>query len=631
MKLRFGIVVLLVSQLVTPLGAQSPGQNDLGRGFRVPPTAAAHLANSTRIDALTRGGKLYLSLHDAIALALENNLDLELERYDLRIADTDVLRARAGSAPRGVPLSVHEGPSGVGVPSVNAGVTGPGTLGGGDIPALNGVVGTGTQTDLSIIGSLPLSTGPAVPDLDPTLSGSFRWNRSSDPQNSTFLPGLRSLNSDTVGGGVAFEKGFLSGATAKVGWDSLRQDINSPLLSYSPYVTSNLYVTVTQPLLRGAGIAVNNRYIRITKNNRTISDMVFRQQLMATVSAVVQLYWDLASWKEDAGVRQETLQSARQLLSDTQSAVAEGTLAPIDITRARAEVARRERDLSVSLTLVRQQSQVLLDYVTRGALKNEPASVEVVDHVEVPADESIPALPELLTQALSERPDLGQARLQLLNSQIALKGSRSALLPELNAFASTQSQALTGSPNVVANSPVLTGTSAFAGAQTDPLFLGGYGDSVGQVFKHNFPSYEVGLEFSIPLSNRAARADAARDQLQTRQQEIRLRQLEKRTHLELTNAVLAIQQARASYTAATNERLLQQQTVEAEREKLAVGNSTTYLVMQYQGDLAQAKSAEIAARNDYMKAKTALQRALGTILTSNNVSVSEGIAGVMKP
>jgi len=598
----------------------------VGRFYSVPATPAPHLNNSGRLKALTRNGKLYLSLQDAIALALENNLDIELERYDVRVSETDILRAQAGEFPRGVPLSIREGPSGVGLPSLNASTTGPATLGGGDIPALNGVVGAGTQTDLSILGSIPLSTGPDVPNLDPTLSGTLRWNKTSEPQNSTFLPGLRSLNANTVEADVAVRKGFVTGTTATIGWNNLRQDVNSPLLNYNPYTTSSLYVSVNQPLLRGLGIAVNTRYIRITRNNRQISNLVFEQQLMSTVSAVVQLYWDLVSLKGDLAVRNEALRAARQLLADNQTAAAEGTMAAIDVTRARAEVARRQRDWSVSQTLVHQQSEILKDYLTRNSVDEETVTLELTDQVQVPAEETLPPVRQLAVQALRNRPDLAQARLQLTNSQIALKGSHSALLPALNAFASAENRGLAGDPNDLAGSAVLTGTPGLT-AVRDPLFVGGYGDSLSQIVHQNFPNYEAGLQLTIPLANRAARADAARDQLQTRQQEIRLRQLEKRTLLEITNATLAIEQARASYRAAREQRVSQEEAVRAEHEKQAVGDSTTYLVMQYEGELAEAKSAEISAGNDYMKAKTALERALGSILTDNGVSLPEALIG----
>ncbi|HEY7212916.1 MAG TPA: TolC family protein [Bryobacteraceae bacterium] len=595
----------------------------IAQGYRKPALPAPRLANSKRLEGLVRDGKLYLSLEDAIALALENNLDLELQRYDLAIADTDILRAKAGAFPRGVALSIHEGPAGVGAPSVSTSISGTATLGGGDTPALNGVVGNGTETDLSIFGSIPLATGPAVPQFDPTLTATFAWNHTSDPQNSIFLPaGLRSLNGDTTVGNVALEKGFVTGAKATVGWDNLHQDINNPLLTYNPSTASDIYLNFSQPVLRGFGPAVNNRYVRITKNNRKVSDLVFEQQVISTVDAVVRLYWDLVSLNRDVAVRDDALAAAERLLADNKAANEEGTRAPIDVTRAEAEVARRRRDLDVSKTLARQQSEIFKDYLTRSGFESRLSEITVMptDTVKIPPSEPLPSMQEMLAAALRNRPELAQIRLQLENAGISLKGSRSALLPELDLVASARNNALTGDANLLANG---------AGIPRDPLLLGGYGGALGQVADRNFPDYGVGVQLSIPLANRAARADLARDQLQLRQQEIRIRQLEKQIKLEITNAALAVEQGRASYEAAVRERILQQQTVDAEIEKLKVGASTSYLVIQYQGDLAQAQSAEISAQSDYIKARTALDRALGNLLAVNHVSLADAIRGEM--
>jgi outer membrane protein len=623
-------VVLLLSGTLLSAQAPSPdnfmhGWGTIAQGYRLPSVPSARLSNSSRIDSLIREGKLYISLQDAIALSLENNLDIELQRYDLAIANTDIVRAKSGALPRGVPLSIQEGPNGVGGPSVNASISGTGTLGGGDTPALNGVVGTGTETDLSILGSIPLATGPAVPLFDPTLTGTFAWNHTSDPQNSTFLPGLRSLNTNATQADVSLQKGFVTGATASVGWDNLHQNINSPLVTYNPSISSDMYINVTQPLLRGFGPAVNNRYVRISKNNRQVSDLVFQQQVISTVAAVVRLYWDLVSLNRDVAVRTDALASAERLLSDNKASAEEGTRASIDVTRAEAEVARRRRDLAVSKTLVRQQSEVLKDYLTRSVNDNRLANLLVVptDAVQLPPQKPLPAVPDLLEQAFKNRPELAQLRLQLDNSRISLKGSKSALLPELDLVAGARNNALIGDPNPMANDPALTGGATNpASIVRDPLFVGGYGDALAQLAHRNFPDYGVGVQLNIPLSNRAARADVARDLLQLRQQEIRLRQLEKRVKLEITNAAIAVEEGRASYEAAVHERVLQQATVDAELEKLNVGASTSYLVIQYQGDLAQAQSAEISAQSDYIKAETALERALGTLLETNHVELS---------
>lgn len=580
--------------------------------------AAPRLENSPRLQQLVVDGKMRLSLQDAIALALENNLDVELQRYNRRLAETEVMRAKAGGSLRGIPLSVHEGPSSLGVPVV----TGSG-LGGGDTPTLDRFSGTGAQLDLSLLGSLPLSTGPAVPNLDPTLTGTLGWQHTSTPQNSTFLSSLRSLNASTTTANVSVEKGLTTGGAVSVSFENQHQDINNPLFSFSPYSTSTLRLDFRQPLLRGFGRAVTTRYIRIAKNNQKVSDLVFRQQVISTIDAVIRLYWDLASLTEDVRVRQEAVVSAQQLLSDTQESAKLGVRASIDVTRAQAEVSRRQRDLVIARSLARQQSELLKDYLVRASENTlRDIVIEPTEPMALPGEAPEKPLEELVSSALQERPDLAQARIQLENSLISLKGSRSALKPSLDLVASAANNGLGGSPNP-------TQLSTIAPSTPNPFFVGGYGDAVGQVFQRNFPDYGVAVQFSVPLLNRAARADVTRDQVQVRQQEIRLKQLEKQARLEIRNAQIAVEEARASYESARQERILEEQTLDAEKEKLGVGASTTFLVIQYQRDLTQARSSESTAQSSYWKARAALDRAMGTMLSAHNVEFQQVVEGLV--
>jgi outer membrane protein TolC len=598
------------------------------RGYKVPRIDPVRLSNSPRFENLVREGKLYLTLQDAIALALENNLDIELERYTPQIAETEVLRAEAGDLLRGIPTTVQEGPAGVGPPEVAGNIEANGALPltGGNAPALNNLTGPGTVTDLSIIGSIPLSTGPALPDLDPTIVASSSWNHTSDPQNSTFLPNLLSLNANTTVGSLGIQKGFTSGGTVRLTWNTTYQNINDPLYLYNPATYSNINLTFTQPLLQGFGLAVNGRYIRIARNNRNVSQDVFKQQVITTVYAVIRLYWDLVSLTEDVRVRGEAVSSADRLLGDTRQSMSEGTAASIDVSRAQAEVSRRQRDLDVARTLVRLQNQILKDYITRTALDPVVAAIEIVpvDRPQFIEDEKLPELGDLVATGLRLRPDLAQARLQLDNSQITLKGSKNAVLPQLNLIASAQNNALVGDPN-----SLVLGLPGAASPVPNPFFLGSYGDAMRQIVHRNFPDYGAGLSLNIPLANRSARADVARDQLQLRQQQIRLRELEKRAQLEITNALIAVQQSRDTFRAAQQERTFEEENVQAETERLTVGASTSYLVIQYQRDLTAARSAEVSALNSYVEAKAALQRAVGTILDENGIRLDGGLQGVV--
>jgi outer membrane protein len=601
---------------------QMPSPGGIRSAYRTPAVAPLHLENSGRLESLFRDNRITLSLEDAIALALENNLDLELVRYAPRLAETDLLRAEAGSALRGIPLSVREGPAGLGAPA-----EGPnGTLGGGNTPGLNALTGPGVQTDLSIIGSLPLSTGPPVPSFDPVILGNIGWNHTSDPQNSTFLSNLRSLNASTAVANFGLQQGFATGGSFDVGWNTFRQRVNNPLLNLNPAISSSLGLTFTQPLLRGFGPAVNKRYIKIAKNNLHIADFVFRQQVIATVSGIVRLYWDLASLNEDVRVRQEAVTSAEQFLADNKTQIEAGTVAPVDVTRAEAELSRRRRDLAVARSLVRQEEAVLKDYLTRSPLDSTLASAPIVlsDRMTIPPQERIEPLNDLVSKALRLRPDVAQARLQITNSEISLQGSKSALRPALDLVASAQNNGLAGRPNGLALTP---GSPLLGGAGGDGFLTGGYGDAVSQLFSRNFPDYAVGLQLTIPVRNRTARADVVRDQLSVREQQIRLQQLEKQVRLEVTNALIAVEQARESFEAAQSERVLQEEILSAEREKLEVGASTSFYVVQYQRDLAGARSAEISALASYQKAKTVLQRSVGTILEDYSIVMDEAVRG----
>lgn len=591
---------------------QMPKEGGIVSGFRAPRIDDVNLEDSVRLQSLFRDGKIYLSLRDAISLALENNLDLELERYGIRLADSDVLRSKAGLIPRGVPLSIRESAAGLGTP-----VLGPdGTLGGGDSPTLNSLIGPGVQVDLSILGSVPLPTGPAPPNLDPQIVGNVGWSHESDIQNSIFLPQVRSLNSNTTVADVEYQQGFTSGGNLDLFFNNSRLNQNNPLLLYNPTVASNVGITFTQPLLRGFGFEANRRYIKIAANNRRVSDTVFVEQLMATVSGVVRLYWDLQSLNEDVRVRQEAVSSADQFLKDSRNQMQAGTFAEVDVARAQAELSRRQRDLSVARSLVRQQETIVKDYITRGRVEGALANASVVptDPLPQPAPTENSSVDQLYAEALRKRPDAAQVKLQLDNAVLSLHGSQNGIRPELDVVATAENSGLGG--------------DAFQpGVGADPLLTGGYGSALTQLAHNNFPTYSVGVQLALPLRNRAARSDVLRDELTVRQQQIRIRQLEKQIRLEVTNASIAVDQARETYEATKSERTSQEQTLAAEQQKLDVGASTGFFVIQYQRDLAAARSAEVSALASYQKAKTALQRATGTILDDYQIVLDDALRG----
>jgi outer membrane protein TolC len=564
--------------------------------------------DSPRLASLVRGGNVYLSLHDAIAIALENNLDVELQRMGPRFAETDLKRSKAGALPRGIPLSVREGPKSV--------------SGGADMlaPAL----GPGQETNVSIAGQTQLSTGRLPPALDPVLIAKIRRDHSTAPQLNSFLVGTPVLVSDATTANFGWQKGFLTGGELSAGFENSHQTLNHRRYDLSPFHASSFGISFTQPLLRGFGRALNSRFIRIANNTRTQSDLVFHQQVISTVAGVICMYWDLASLTEDVKVRRQALERAEKLLSDNQAQVDAGTRAPIEVVRARAEVARSRRDLIAAETLVRQQETVFKDYLTRRTvLDSSLADVRIIltDPLRVDRDQPVPPASELAASALKQRPDLAQARIQIESTRLALKGAKNALLPSLDLVATVRNNALAGDVNPL----TLPGASPHS---PDPILVGGYGTALSQLLRRNFPDYGVGVQLTIPLRNRAAEADFARDNLALRQQELRLQQLNKQLHVEIENALIALEQARATIEATEQEREFQEQSLAAEEEKLAVGASTTFLVIQYQRDLAQARSAEVSAQAGYLKARAALDRAGGLLLESHGVSLPASKAQV---
>ncbi len=564
-------------------------------------TRAQGLEDSPRLSTLVRGGNAYLSLHDAIALALENNLDLDLQRLGPRFADADVKRAQSGALPRGIALAVREGPK---------------SVTGSDV--LTPLLGPGSETNLSIAGQYQPVSGRLPPSQDAAFTVNFRRDHLSAPQLNSFMVGTTALVTDATTANLGWQRGFLTGGSLSATFENSHQSLNHRRYDLSPFNTSSFGITFTQPLLRGFGRALNSRFIQVAKNSRAQSDLVFEQQVVSTVAAVIRLYWDLVSFHEDVKVRRQALERAERLLSDNQAQVDVGTRAPIEVVRARAEVARARRDLAASENMVRQQETVLKDFLTRRTVTDPSLSaIRIIptDLLRVDRNERIPPATELAQSGLRQRPDLAQARIQIESTQLAVKGSKNALLPSLDLVATVRNNALSGDINPL--------TLAGAAPHTaDPILLGGYGTVLSQLLRRDFPDYGVGVQLTIPLRNRAAEADHARDSLALRQQGLRLQQLQKQLHVEIENALIALEQARATIEAAEHEREFQEQALAAEEEKLTVGASTTFLVVQYQRDLAQARSAEVAAQAGYFKARAALDRAAGLLLQTHGVSVA---------
>jgi outer membrane protein len=582
------------------------------------PIAPVDLSNSPRIRQLLRAGNIYLSLSDAIALALENNLDIELQRYNVPIANTELLRAKGGGLLRGLSYNLAETPVGVGGPASPL-VTNAASLAipGASVPTNPSELGvlTEPQTNLSVLGNIPLTNGPLIPQFDPALVAQVNWMHQTSLQNNGLTSGPNAQASNGTQSNFGYVQGFGPGTQLNVAFDNSHQSLNPVRNAFNPFTTSSLGFTVTQPLLRGFGLSVNRRFIRIAKNEQRIAGLLLRQQLIATVFGVVRLYTDLVALSEDVKVKEGTLGSAEKLFSDTKAQVEEGTQAPIEQTRANAQVFSIRQDVINARGLLQEQEAIMRSVITRRtADQPDLATARIIptDSIDVPADDSIRPIQDLLADAFGNRPDLAQAGLQVDNTQISLEGSRNGLLPELDVVGVAQNNALAGNPVSVSS---------------DPGLSGGFGSALDQIVTRKYPVYGVGVQLTLPLRNRVAQADVARDEIQLRQTQVRLEQFRKQAQLEVEDALVAIRRARSSYDAAVQTQALQQESLEAEQAKFQVGASTSFFIIQYESFLAQAKSTVVAAKSAYLKARAALERATGTILEDNHIAVDAAIRG----
>jgi outer membrane protein TolC len=563
-----------------------------------------NVSSTQRLVSLLRGGKLYLSLQDAIALALENNIDIEVERYLYPLAEADLLRAQAGSSTQGFSTATTGGTTGLnagGVPSFL------GNYGGG---------GTGSG----------FAASPNPNGFDPTINSTIQWGHITSPQQNTITTGTTSLVSTNKLANFNIQENFVTGGTATLSYNNTFSEQNAYLNLFNPVTTAYFDLVVAQPLLQGFGLALNNRTIRVAKNNLRAADIVFKQQVVVTVGTVVQAYWLLVSANEDVEVKRKALALAQKLYNDNKRQVEVGTLAPIEIVRAEAEIAADEQALVTSQTTVLQQETILKNALTRNGLANPAvlaAGIVATDKIKIPEVEKIQPIQDLVASGLDNRPELQQGRVQLENQKIALTGTRNLMLPTLSAFADVRNSALSGDPNSL---PSPGNTAPFATNQ-NPYFIGGYGNVLGQLFGRNFPNYSLGVTLSIPLRNRAAEANYATAAVNLRQSELSVQKLINQIHVDVQNALITVQQARAQYSSAVKSRILQEQTLDAEQKKFAVGASTPFLVIQAQRDLATAGGVEVVAEATYIQARLQLDIATGRVLDVYNIEVDEAKKG----
>jgi outer membrane protein TolC len=578
----------------------------LTRPFRARPVPPASLSNSSRLESLMRAGNLYLSAGDAVALAVENNLDVEVQRYGPLLAQEVLRRARAGGALRNVGVGVAAGPQSVslaGVTVTNIGVV--------------GAAGEGVSSGGGIVTQL----GPPIASFDPTLTVVSSFGHATSPQSNTVLTGATALIQQTRSVQAQVQQNWDFGMSAQLTFYNQRTNVNSPLFSIDPYTSGYLDLQVTQNLLYGFGSAVNGRNIRVQKNNIKVTNLQFRSQVATTVSSVLNLYWDLVEFWQDVRARQRELAAAQQLLDNNRKQSEAGTLAPIEVTRAEAQVYVSQQDLLVSQTNLLQQETVLKNAISRNGIGNSTlldAHIIPLDTITIPVKDDTPPVDQLLEIALANRSEIQQSRLNIDSDKLNLVGIKNALKPTLQVFAELTNNGLSG--------PI---TAIGEQAPGVAYLAGGYGNLLGEIFRRNFPNYSAGIALNIPLRNRAAQSDYVTSELELRQGELGLQQNINQVRVDVQNAVIGLQQARARYAAAVKASDLQQQTLDADQKRLAVGASTAYQIVLDQQNVASAESAQVQALANYSHARIGLDVALGRTLEANNISFDEALAGTI--
>ncbi len=602
--------------------------------YRRPTVPPLFDGNAARLDGLIRDGKLYLTLQDAIALALENNLDVEAERYNLTLARTDVTRAAGGGSTRGIDYTVElpqNGVGGPGSPLLNANTvnSNPSTPTVTDLTSLNST--TQMQQSLSeLTAGFTYSAGPNVPLFDPQLIGDAGYVRRSDTVTlgSTTTTGTGTATGmttatgplDFVAANVSYLEGFSSGLELEAIGNNASSVEYGSASQRDPFSTPSTSVTLTQPLLRGFGRGVNLRYLRIAKTNQKISRLVFEQQVMATIYGTSRLYFDLVSLGEDVLVKEESLRAATKQREDDEAQEELGTLAPIQLTQAKALESSSRFALIQAQGLYKQQEIILRDELLRTASPVFTAQFDEIvptDRILVPDKLEDLNVPELVAQGLSRRPDLAQAQLQIEAGKISAEASRNNARPQLNVFANAETRGASEQPYEQLG-------SAGTGLAVTPQDLGVGGLRVSTI-------YQAGVQLTLPLRNRVAEADAGRDAVQVRQVQARTEKMAAQIREDVETAVVALQTAQAAYEAASQSRAYQAQLLDAERDKLSVGQSTDLAVLQNEAYLAQAKSTEIAARSNWEKARISLDYALGDLLEKNHVELDDAIRGTLPP
>ena len=621
---------ILCASILTFLTAAACGQASVSVPFAMPqsrnpisaysPTEAPEpqLSNSPLLNQLIRDGKLYLSLKDAIRLALENNLDIAIARYNLPIADMDILRTKAGGVFRGVNAGVVQGTPGGGVGGFGTGAPGAGA---GGTTAGAGGAGAGAA---GLVEST-LGVGTAVPSYDPTVIVNVGAEHQTTPLANQRIYGVPLLQLNTGQANFGFTQAFPTGSSIAFEFNNNRQTTNSLFFNLSPALGAMYRLSVQQQLLSGFGFDPNLRYLRIAKNNKKISDIAFKDQVIATITQIKNIYWDLVSAYEQSQVNEQSRAFAQQSLENARKQLQLESIPAMDVMRAEAEVSRREQDLTIARTSLQLQESLMKNALTKSLDDPLLESVSVIPTDTLQSAQIVPlnqSVQELIQQALQDRPELAESDVDLVNRRISRRAARNALLPSLSLVGFYGGSGLAGELNPVYNNP------GFPNSSNVPVDFAG---ALGNAFNNTAPDYYVGFNLNIPIRNRVAKADQYRSELEYRQAELRREELRKQIRIEVRNAEYALEQTAARVEAARKARDLAQRTFEITQKEQTLGAGSTYQTMTAQRDLALAELDLVTARTVYEKAKVEVDRATGATLDHNGIQVQDAISGIVNP
>jgi outer membrane protein TolC len=594
------LLLASASYAQSPVRVQRPegsGPFDAYKPTVVPPVRTS---NSARLDERIRAGKLYLTVQDALALALANNLDLEISRYGPLLAEWQGNRAQAGGALRGVP----SGSSQIGQVASGQGVAGSQQSAG---VSSGGAVGSGGGAGGAAVSQI----GPVTANLDPVIQGTTAFSHTTSPQVNTRQSLTTALVSRTRIYHASVQQGLLSGGFVQAGYRHSYLRENAPTNILNPSTAPRMNVYLQHNLLRGFGAAVNSRFIRIAEKNTAGAGESFRSEVIDLTVRVLNLYWGMVVDLQTIKSRERALEIAARVLEDTRKSIAASALSRVDIYRPEAEVGIRKRELGEARAALRQRENQFKNAISRDGIADpsiESVEIVPVDTIQVPAEEELPPLRKLLETAIKKRPDVAAARLRLENAETSALGTSSGILPELAGIAQGYTSGLSGAAN------------PFRGVGPNPDLVGGLGTALSQVFRFSYPNARATAFIQGNVNNRIRQGDHGIDQLQLRQTELRnLRDLNQIV-VDISNQVVALRQARARYNTAVHTRQLQQELLEKSQRMFTLGSLTLNELINAQRNLVNAEASEVAALGAYVRARIGLDQVLGETLERNGIS-----------